>query len=69
MKDNPRITASLTARQWELVANAVNLRKHALRERARTGDHQAGHMADEYAELSNETDRISLAIERELIAA
>ncbi|MCB0105487.1 MAG: hypothetical protein KDE53_06250 [Caldilineaceae bacterium] len=64
-----RVTGSLTARQWELIGYAVELRLMALEQRLRDGDHNARHLAEEYAELSRQTRRINAAIQRELAAA
>lgn len=66
MTDNLRITASLSRREWELVAYAVAVRLEQLRERARSGDHQAAHLAEEYTGLNEQTQRINSAVKRQL---
>lgn len=69
MSKNGRITFTLSIREAELLAYAVELRRDELNARVRDGDHNARHLAEEYAELSRQTRRINAAIQRELAAA
>lgn len=64
-----RVTFTLSPRETELLAYAVATRLDQLKDRARSGDHQAAHLAEEYAGLNEQTQRINAAVKRELAAA
>lgn len=64
-----RITFTLSIREAELVAYAVDLRLNDLRERQRTGDHKAGDLATEYEPLSEQMQSIYNAVDAHLAQA
>lgn len=69
MSKNDRITFTLSVREAELLAYAVDIRRHQLIERARTGDHRAADLASEYEPLSEQMQRIYDAVDAHLAQA
>lgn len=64
-----RITFTLSIREAELVAYAVDIRRSQLKERARTGDHKAADLATEYEPLSEQMQSIYNAVDAHLAKA
>ena len=69
MNKNDRITFTLSVREAELLAYAVDIRRNQLVERARTGDHRAADLASEYEPLSEQMQRIYDAVDAHLAQA
>lgn len=66
---NQRITFTLSIREAELIAYAVDIRRNQLIERQRAGDHSAGHLAEEYEPLSKQMQSIYNAVDAHLAQA
>lgn len=61
-----RITFTLSIREAELVAYAVDLRLNELRQRKQTGDHKAADLATEYEPLSEQMQSVYNAVDAHL---
>ena len=64
-----RITFTLSIREAELVAYAVDLRLNELRQRKQTGDHKAADLATEYEPLSEQMQSVYNAVDAHLAQA
>lgn len=61
-----RITFTLSIREAELVAYAVDIRLNQLRQRKQTGDHKAADLATEYEPLSEQMQSVYNAVDAHL---
>lgn len=61
-----RITFTLSVREAELVAYAVDIRLNQLRQRKQTGDHKAADLATEYEPLSEQMQSVYNAVDAHL---
>lgn len=61
-----RITFTLSIREAELVAYAVDIRLNELRQRKQTGDHKAADLATEYEPLSEQMQSVYNAVDAHL---
>lgn len=64
-----RVTFTLSPREAELMAHAVQLRLDDLKHRSLNGDPKAAYLAEEYVGLNEQTQRINAAIRREMATA